>query len=186
MVWIPQFRLRQAVHHLRRGGIVAYPTEAVYGLGCDPLNRQSVDRLLKLKQRSATKGLILIAAQFCQIEKSLDLPSPAIRDKLLTSWPGPITWVVPASNRVPAWLQRQDGTIAVRVTAHEPAAALCQAWGGPIISTSANPSGAPPARTRLKTLQYFPSADLVFVPGVTGRLSQPTAIYDARTGTRLR
>lgn len=186
MTWISRLRLGLAVRQLRKGGLVAYPTEAVYGLGCDPLSLQAVNRLLELKKRPATKGLILIAADFRQIERFMTLPSSVIRDTLLASWPGPVTWIVPASHWVPGWLQRPDGTIAVRVTAHKPAAALCSAFGGPIISTSANPSGAPPARTRLKTLQYFSGADLFFVPGVTGGLNQPTAIYDARTGDRVR
>lgn len=186
MAWLSRFRLRLAARHLRLGGLVAYPTEAVYGLGCDPLNRMAVDRLLALKKRPATKGLVLIAADFRQIEKFLDLGAAGIGDKLMASWPGPITWIVPASPWVPQWLRGERGTIAVRVTSHEAAAALCKAFGGPIISTSANPSGAAPAKTRLKVRQYFPPAELAFLPGTTGGLLRPTPIYDACSGARLR
>jgi L-threonylcarbamoyladenylate synthase len=186
MGWISPFRLRLAVWHLRLGGLVAYPTEAVYGLGCDPLNPKAVAKLLALKQRSATKGLILIAADFRQIETFMKLTEPAIREKLVASWPGPMTWIVPASPWVPSWLRGEKGDIAVRVTSHGPAAALCRAFGGPIISTSANPSGAPPARTRIKTRRYFPGANLTYVPGATGGLRRPTAIYDAHSGMQLR
>lgn len=186
MPWISHFRLRLAARHLRQGGLVAYPTEAVYGLGCDPLNPNAVARLLQLKQRPVAKGLILIAADFKQIETFMEVASPAIREKLQASWPGPITWIVPASPWVPSWLRGENGTIAVRVTSHGPPAALCRAFGGPIISTSANPSGYPPARTRLRTRQYFPAADLAYLPGVIGGLRRPTAIYDALSGARLR
>jgi len=186
MVWISRFRLRLAARHLRRGGLVAYPTEAVYGLGCAPLNGTAVNRLMELKKRPPTKGLILIAAEFGQIEKFLDLSAAGIREKLMATWPGPITWIVPARPWVPHWLRGVQGTIAVRVTSHEPAAALCRAFGGPIVSTSANPSGAAPARTRLKVRQYFRAAELAFLPGTTGGLQRPTSIYDARSGARLR
>ena len=186
MTWISRFRLRLAARHLRRGGIVAYPTEAVYGLGCDPFNPGAVADLLTLKQRPAAKGLILIAANFRQIEPFLAITSPAIRNKLLESWPGPITWIVPASPWVPEWLRGEHDTLAVRVTAHAPSADLCQTFGGPIVSTSANPSGSPPAKSRLKTRQYFNHAGLTYLPGTTSGLSKPTDIFDAQTGTRYR
>ena len=186
MARVSVFRLRLAVRQLRRGGLVAHPTEGVFGLGCDPLNREAVSRLLALKQRPASKGLILIAADFNQLEKFINLAGPTIRNRLLASWPGPVTWIVPANPWVPLWLRGEQGTIATRVTAHGPAAALCRAFGGPIISTSANPSGSPPARTALKTRHYFPEADFVYVPGNTGGLHRPTAIYDASSGLRLR
>lgn len=179
-------RLRLAAKRLRDGGILAYPTEAVWGLGCDPLNQQAVAALRALKGRSAAKGLILIAADFGQIEAFLDLPSQAIRGRLLASWPGPVTWIVPAAKTVPAWLRGRRGTLAVRVTAHPVASALCRAFGGAIVSTSANPSGAKPARTMLKTRRYFSRAALDYLPGVTGTLGKPTAIFDARNGIRLR
>lgn len=186
MVWISPLRLRLAVRHLRRGGLVAYPTEAVYGLGCDPLNPKAVAELRALKQRPAAKGLILIAADFRQLEPFMAPTDSVIREKLLASWPGPTTWIVSASHWVPSWLRGEQGDIAVRVTSHEPAAALCSAFGGPIISTSANPSGSPPARTEIKTRRYFPGANLAYIPGATGDLRRPTAIYDARSGSRLR
>ncbi len=186
MVWVSHFRLRIAAWHLRLGEILAYPTEAVWGLGCDPLNESAVAALLALKRRSAAKGLILIAADFKQIEPFLDIPSLQMRKKMLTSWPSPVTWVVPASRRTPAWLRGDRGTVAVRVTAHPIAAALCRVFGGPIVSTSANPSGARPARTELKIRSYFMGSRLNFLPGAVGGLNKPTAIYDAQSGIRLR
>jgi L-threonylcarbamoyladenylate synthase len=142
--------------------------------------------LLGLKRRPDTKGLILIAADFAQIAPFLDIPAGEMRDRLLAGWPGPVTWIVPAARTTPAWLLGQRGTLAVRVTAHPVAAALCRAFGGAIVSTSANPSGARPARTLLKTRGYFTHAPLHYLPGSLGGLDRPTAIFDARDGTRLR
>nr|MDQ2696242.1 Sua5/YciO/YrdC/YwlC family protein [Pseudomonadota bacterium] len=125
-------RLRQAARILRQGGVIAYPTEAVYGLGCDPRNRRAVQRLLEIKRRPPAKGLILIAADLAQLEPFID-PLPPDRRRLLdAAWPGPVTWLVPA-RRAPVWLRGNHPTLAVRVTAHPLAAALCRAFGGAVV-----------------------------------------------------
>jgi L-threonylcarbamoyladenylate synthase len=184
---ISKFRLRLAARHLQQGGLIAYPTEGVYGLGCDPFNPDAFSRLLELKHRQATKGVILISADFEQIRPLLRLSDFAIQVKMLMTWPGPVTWVAPATDRVPSWLRGQHTSIAVRVTAHPLAAALCRTFGGPIVSTSANISGRPPARSILGVRKYFAgSKELFFIAGRIGQLRQPTPIYDARNGIRLR
>lgn len=166
--------------------MIAYPTEAVYGLGCDPRNLAAIEKLLASKQRPSTKGLILIAENFRQLEPFLDLRHPGLREALKLGWPGPITRIVPAQSWVPELLRGDSGGIAVRVTAHGPSAALCRAFGGPVVSTSANRSGTAPARTRLRVRHYFPGTDLVFLPGELGGRGEPTPIYDALSGKRLR
>jgi L-threonylcarbamoyladenylate synthase len=171
---------------MHNGRILAYPTEAVWGLGCDPLNPHAVETVLALKGRSKSKGLILIAADIGQIEPFIDIQSTEIRKKLLESWPGPVTWIVPATHKTPPWLKGKRGTLAVRVTAHPAASALCRVFGGAIVSTSANPSGARPALTLLKTRLYFTGAPLDFLPGKLGELDKPTAIFDACSGNQLR
>jgi len=186
MVWMPRLRLRLAARQLRQGGLVAYPTEAVWGLGCDPRNEAAVAALLALKRRPAAKGLILIAADFAQVEPFLDIPAGDMRGRLLASWPGPVTWIVPAARRAPRWLCGRRGTLAVRVTAHPAASALCRDFGGAIVSTSANPSGTRPARTLSQTRRYFTGSGLCFLPGELGGLDRPTAIFDARSGARMR
>lgn len=178
------WHLRQAARQLWLGGIVAYPTEAVYGLGCDPFNEHAVQRLLDLKQRPASKGLILLASDFAQIEPCLDL-TPAMRKRMLATWPGPTTWIAPASPELPDWLVI-NGTVAVRVTAHPLAAALSRAFAGPIISTSANPSGRRPARNPLTVLRYFAKSDVLILHGSTSGANRPSAIYDAASGERRR
>ena len=180
------FRTQQAVRHLRNGGILAYPTEAVYGLGCDPLNADAVKRLLRLKQRPYGMGLILIAAGAEQLEPFIHPLAADIEKRMQAGWPGPVTWVAPAQDWVPPWLTGPDHDLAVRVTAHPGCMALCKAFGGPLISTSANPHGAVPAKTAHKTRRYFPHADLHFFPGNIGELQHPTRIIHAQSGRSLR
>ncbi|MBB1473477.1 Sua5/YciO/YrdC/YwlC family protein [Luteimonas sp. MC1782] len=181
-------QLQRATDALRRGGIVACPTEAVWGLGCDPFNEVAVLRLLALKQRAVGKGLILVAAEAAQLDGLVDwqaLPG-ARRDAVLASWPGPHTWVVPAARRVPRWITGDHDSVAVRVSAHPQVAALCRAFGGALVSTSANPGGAPAPRTRAEgDPTLFAAVDAV-LDGDTGGLDRPTPIRDACSGTGLR
>ena len=179
------FKFRQAVHHLRQGGIVAYPTEAVFGLGCEPLNEQAVLRILELKRRPMAKGLILIASSIAQIEPYL-LIDKTILERISPTWPGPVTWLIPAQSWVPIWLTGKHKTLAVRVTAHPVVKALCAEYGGPIVSTSANPAGKPPATSAFKVIQYFSTANLAIINAATDQLEQTTAIFNASDGRRLR
>ena len=183
---IRPWQLRRAVRALDSGGLIACPTEAVYGLGCDPLDADAVLQLLELKQRPMHKGLILIAADFDQLEPWL-APLPAARRRaVLASWPGPHTWIWPVSQTVPVWLRGAHASLAVRVTAHPLARALCAAFGGPLVSTSANPAGQPPARNPLRVRQYFPGGIDCILHGPCAGASGPTRIRDALTGTVLR
>ena len=183
---INPLRLRAVARAVRSGGLIAYPTEAVYGLGCDPRNEPAVRRLLALKRRSAHKGLILIAADFAQLAPFLRPLTPAELGWLHASWPGPHTWLVPARSGTSHWLRGRHDTLAVRVTAHPLAAALCRACGHPLVSTSANLSGQPPIRDP-DELQETLGKDVDYiVPLPPGTLDKPTPIFDARTGQQLR
>jgi L-threonylcarbamoyladenylate synthase len=180
--------LPDAANVLHRGGVVAYPTEAVWGLGCDPFDEAAVLRLLALKQREVAKGLILIAGALEQFDGLLDWEAlPAGRAAAVhASWPGPHTWIVPASARVPRWITGAHEGVAVRVSAHPQVQALCAAFGGPLVSTSANPSGAAPPRTLGDFApQLLAQLDGV-LEGATGGLANPTRIRDARSGDVLR
>ncbi|HHJ39383.1 MAG: tRNA threonylcarbamoyladenosine biosynthesis protein RimN [Methylothermaceae bacteria B42] len=180
-------KLRRAASHLRHGGIAAYPTEAIYGLGCDPWNPDAVYSLLELKQRPVTKGLILIASTFEQLLPFIILPPQPVLERILASWPGPVTWVLPVSPSVPLWLRGEHQTIAARVTAHPIASALCNAFDGALVSTSANPAGRRPARTSIHVRRYFRHANELFIiHGRVGKLARPTPIYDALSGRCLR
>ncbi|MCW8828315.1 MAG: L-threonylcarbamoyladenylate synthase [Gammaproteobacteria bacterium] len=180
------FHLRYARRVLQRGGIVAYPTEAVYGLGCDPLNPQAVMRLLAIKQRPWQKGMILIASSQQQLEPYLRPIGPAVQKKLTQSWPGPVTWLLPARPEVPWWLRGEHVTLAVRVTAHPLAAALCEQFGGPVVSTSANLAGHEPARSALTVRRELGDKVDYILHGTLGNRGRPTEIRDAQTGRIIR
>lgn len=178
--------MRQAAHLLRRGGILAYPTESVFGLGCDPLNSQAVSRLLAIKRRNVDKGLILIADNFEQLKPFVGRIPDHVLAKILQQWPGPITWLLPAAAWVPYWLTGRHSTLAMRVTDHPTAAALCRTAGMPLVSTSANRSGLPPARTPLQVRLRCGGGVNMIMHGATGGQNQPTRIRDALTGATLR
>lgn len=176
------------VRCLRDGGVLACPTEAVWGLGCDPFDEAAVLRLLALKQRAADKGLILVAADAAQLDGLVDWSAlPATRrEAVFASWPGPHTWIVPATARVPRWITGVHDGVAVRVSAHPLLAALCRGFGGPLVSTSANRSGAAPPRTRQELDPGLADALDIIVDGETGGRARPSTIRDARSGRALR
>lgn len=178
----------EAATALHGGGVIAYPTEAVWGLGCDPFDEAAVTRLLAIKHRPVDKGLILIAGALAQLDGLLDwqaLP-PARRDEVLASWPGANTWIVPTTPRVPRWITGNHDGVAVRISAHPTVIALCAAFAGPLVSTSANLGGEPPAFARdaldPRLLAQLDGISL----GETGGLASPTPIRDARSGAQLR
>ncbi|MDH5357563.1 MAG: L-threonylcarbamoyladenylate synthase [Gammaproteobacteria bacterium] len=179
------WRIRQAVATLNKGGIIAYPTEAVYGLGCDPWDEQAVSRLLTIKQRPWQKGLILIAADFNQLQSFINPVPPEILKQLEATWPGPTTWLLPINPDVPDYLCGEHDTIAVRVTAHKQTAELCRSFGDAIISTSANLTGQRPAKTSHEVRWQLPDIDYV-LPGPCGGADKPSEIRDAQTGERIR
>lgn len=184
--WSRNPLIGRAAQIMRAGGVVAYPTEAVWGLGCDPSDQAAVARLLGLKNRSPAKGLILLAADMAQLGPLLEGLDDLQRQRLKQSWPGPSTWLIPHHGRVPAWICGRFESVAVRVTDHPLAAGLSRAFGGPIVSTSVNPQGQPPARNQLQVRRYFGNALDDITPGKVGQRSQPSEIRDLLTGKIVR
>lgn len=179
-------KLRVAARGIGAGDILAYPTEAVYGLGCDPWNEEAVRRLLRIKRRSEHKGLILIASSFRQLLPFVEPLSDERMTTVLATWPGPVTWLLPARAEIPRWLTGRHATLAVRVTAHPVAAALCEYSRSALVSTSANVSDRPPARNALQVRSALGSdLDLILV-GRCGARIQPSTIRDGRTGAVIR
>lgn len=179
-------KIQEAVKILQEGGIIAYPTEAVYGLGCDPFNEAAVERLCHLKNRSEDKGLILIASAWEQLAPLIAQVSPDAIERAQATWPGPVTWVFPASAAVPHLIRGNHATIAVRVTDHSIAHNICHAFGNPIVSTSANHEGKEPARDEATVKKIFENKIDYVVSGEVGNLLNPTEIRDAVTGKILR
>jgi L-threonylcarbamoyladenylate synthase len=173
---------------LRAGAVLVYPTEAVWGIGCDPANPAAVERLLAIKQRPVAKGMILIADSLAAVAAWIDLDAlpPERREAVLASWPGPHTWTLPTTADAPAQLRGQHDTLAIRITAHPVAAALCRAFGGALVSTSANLSGEPAAFSEAELDPRLLADVDAIVAGETGGLAAPTPIRDARSGEIIR
>lgn len=178
--------IQAALKALDTGGVIAYPTEAVFGLGCDPGNPAALQRILDIKAREAHKGFILIAASQNQLTPFLAPVLPAWQAQLDSAWPGPVTFVLPAASSVSPLLSGGRDTLAVRVSAHPLVTRLCNAYGGAIVSTSANVSGHPPLNTGIDVERRFKDSIDVIIDADVGQLSSPTKIIDARTGQRLR
>ncbi|WP_260294569.1 L-threonylcarbamoyladenylate synthase [Sedimenticola hydrogenitrophicus] len=180
------WKLREAARCFRRGGLIAYPTEAVYGLGCDPLNESAMEALLALKQRPAEKGVILIAADFEQLRPFVKPLADPLMQPILASWPGPHTWLLPAADWLPFWLTGVHSSLAVRVTALPLAAALCRACDSPIVSTSANRSGQHPARSALQVRLRLGSRVDCLLHAPLGGSRAPSTIRDGASGRVIR
>lgn len=177
-------RFEDAQKLLQEGMILAYPTEAVYGLGCDPFNKDAVEKILTLKRRPTHKGFIILIADWGQLS-SLTKAIPIEKlEAVQRTWPGPVTWLFPKSANIPEWLCGEHESVAIRMSTHPIAHKLCKE--GPIVSTSANLSGLKPARTLNELEEQFPTGiDAVFA-GDLGGANQPSAIYDVLSGQRLR
>ena len=181
--------IEQAVHALQQGGVIAYPTEAVYGLGCDPKNLSAVKKILDLKQRKKEKGLILIASNFEQLKSYVGPLEKTIENKLLDSWQehrDAITWLVPVDKDVSIYLKGQFETLAVRVSHHPVVKELCDKFAGAIISTSANLATQEAARTADQVKQIFDDKIDFIIDGETDINAQPSEIRDALTDKVIR
>ncbi len=174
----------RAADVLRRGGVIANATEAVVGLAARADEQGAGKRIRHLKRRPRAKPFIVVVADLEQLSKFVKLETPCL-EQVLASWPGPHTWVLPATRNAPRWLVGRTQDIAVRVTAHPQMSALCRVVG-PIVSTSANPAGRRPARSMLAARRYFRARVDLYLAGVLGASSRPTTIRHGGTGNLLR
>ncbi|MEX0739270.1 MAG: L-threonylcarbamoyladenylate synthase [Pseudohongiella sp.] len=185
-------QIKKAARVVDAGGVIAYPTEAVWGLGCDPDNRDACLALLQIKQRPVEKGMILVAASVAQFATLL-APLPQAQQQILQqAWAGqsrtgPITFLVPdAHDQVPWWVKGEHSAVALRVSLHPLVQQLCAAIGAPLVSTSANIAGAPAATTRLKVEKAL-GAQLDYVlPGALGGADRPSQIIELSSGRVVR
>ena len=145
--------LEEALNDLRLGKVIAYPSEGVWGLGCDPENKEAVSFLLKLKKRPIEKGLILVGSNLDQMKPYIDIEK--YKSKLMTKWPGAHTWIVPTKT-APKWIIGDFSSIALRLTDHPTIKDICEGFGGAIVSSSANLQGHAVAMTKedVKNLIY--------------------------------
>jgi L-threonylcarbamoyladenylate synthase len=185
-------RLRRGARILRKGGVLAYPTEGVYGLGCDPFNFAAVQRIWDIKGRAADKGLIIIGATLAHFEPLLTssaLRSLANAEATRAQQPASqrsTTWVVHARSDVPMWLSGGRSSLAVRLTRHGRARALCCAFRGALVSTSANISGARAAHSAQQARRWLPRAPDWILGGQVGGELRPSRIVELESGRVLR
>jgi L-threonylcarbamoyladenylate synthase len=179
------FHLQMAAWALRSGGVVAHATEGVWGLACDPFDLEAVAKVLALKGRAVSKGLIVIGADADDFADELAELNEVDEARVRRSWPGAHTWLVPNA-RFPYWISGGRETVAVRVPAHRQARRLCATFGGPLVSTSANPSRRPAARSELQVRRYFSGNVDRVLHGSTGGNAAPSEIRDAVSGVRFR
>jgi len=181
----PTLREAELLHVLSAEGVVAVPAEAVWGLSCDPWSWHAVSELLALKQRPVNKGLILVGSDMQQFSKLLSPLSERERQTLGLSWPGANTWLVPNQGIYPPWVTGGHEEVAIRVTSAPALARLCNHWGGPLVSTSANPAGAQPANLRSQVVRYF-GTSIPTAAGSIQRSGRPSVIRRMETGEVLR
>ena len=180
------WHIHEAVRHLASGGVIAYPTDSVYGLGCNPFDGVAVLHLLALKQRSPSHGVILIGAHSNDFAPFLQPLSNATARRMQQTDEAPVTWVLPCRPETPTWLTGQHDTLAVRVTNHPVAMALCEAWGGALVSTSANIRGRRPATSPLGVRKAFNGRLDYILHNPAGATNRPSTIRDGLTGEVLR
>lgn len=171
---------------IRQGGVIAYPTEAVWGLGCDPFNESAVRRILDLKSRPEYKGLILIAGAEQQLTPWLNTLKPKISDRLISINETPTSWVVPDTSITPSWVRGEHQSVAIRLSQHKPVQALCEAFQGVLVSTSANPAGLDPAMTAEEVSAYFGNQIDAIYDAPLGGASQPSQVRDIISDTLFR
>lgn len=183
MTPLPDIRRLRAF--LKRGGIIAYPTESCYGLGCDPANRRAVRRILRLKQRPQSKGVIVIGSDIQQFRRYLAPVPSGLSARLGEWWPGPNTLLLPTSTRCPRWLRGKHDTLAVRISAHPECNRLCHALDMPLISTSANRTGRVSIKDARTCIRAF-GVHVLVLPGRIGQRKRPSRIVDPLSGITFR
>ena len=174
--------LGSIVEALKEGNVIAYPTEGVWGLGCDPLNEAAVLKLISLKNRSIDKGLILIGSDINQFSDFVDIDR--YKDELLSKWPGPHTWLVPAKDKISKLITGNSDKIALRLSSHKEVIDICDKFESAIISSSANKENSPTLDTSEEIRKVFP--EVVILQGELGGLNRPSKIQDLITGVYIR
>ncbi|CAL1329111.1 Sua5/YciO/YrdC/YwlC family protein [Candidatus Providencia siddallii] len=174
--------IENAIKYLNKKKIIAYPTESVFGLGCDPDCEIAVNTLLKLKQRSIEKGFILISNNYQNFKKYINDNSLTEKQKkiMFSTWPGHITWTIQAKITTPKWLTGKFDTLAIRIINYEPIKTLCNKYGKPIISTSANLNGQKPCKTKNEVIKLF--KNIYVIDGLIGGSTKQSEIRNSKTG----
>lgn len=181
---LSKFQILKAARIIQNEGVIAYPTESVFGLGCNPLSEQAVFRILQLKHRPVEKGLIIIAASLDQLNPFINISKQ--EEEKITSYPSPMTWLVNKSELTPHWISGKHSKVAIRICQHPDVINLCKQLKHPIVSTSANPARLKPANTTLQARHYFSNQVDMYLNASTGKLNRPTPITDLEKNILIR
>ena len=170
---------------LQQGGVLAYPTEAVWGLGCDPFNQRAFETILQLKRRDPAKGVIVLFANYAQLAPYLSSPIQIQQGPRVTSY---LVNIKPGA--MPSWIMGQHAKLAVRICEHQLVQQLIHQSGRPLVSTSLNPQGKQPAKHAFQVWRYFRAAlqqkQLQICQGSVGNELRPSRIIDAESQRILR
>jgi len=183
---LSNWKISRASTCIRDGGIIAYPTEAIFGLGCDPANPKAVAHLLAIKHRPVSKGLILVAAHRAQLDPWLQTLPASLEQRLQRRRRNATTWLAPAAADCPVWLTGQHRTLAIRISTHPLIQALCQSLDSALVSTSANTGGHPPARSILEVQLAFATGVDYILSGPLGGRQHTSTIRDLVSGRTVR
>jgi L-threonylcarbamoyladenylate synthase len=181
------WRVQYAAEVIRAGGLVAHPTEAVWGLACDPFNEQAVSSLLNLKKRPRDKGMILVSGCVEHFYPLLDALPPELQRRFMLEAECPTTWLVPdVYDIVPPLIKGRFSSVALRLSRHPLTVALSKRLDSPLVSTSANPAGKPPAKNLREVRRYFYQDVDYLLDGRLGGYSKPSVIRDLVSGDAVR
>lgn len=179
-------QIENAVSVLRAGGVIAYPTEYCFGFGCDPGNAEALSRLLKIKQRKREQGVILVASTLDQVSEYANLDGLEHLARIIDSWPGPNTWLLPATELVSTWVRGEHSSVAMRISAHPICLSLCTEFAHPIVSTSANRHGQDALLSADDVRKEFTDELDYIVDAPVGNATSASIIRNAVTGEQLR
>ena len=177
--------VKDVICHLKSGEVIGYPTEAVYGIGCDPWNQSSVEKIAKIKGRKKRQTFLMVASSIDQLTDLIDISR--LSSQVKSSWPGHTTWLIKAKENVPYWLQdEQTNKVGVRISNHPLVRELCSEYGKPIISTSANISGKEEIKNQQEFIRTFSSDINYLVDGDLGDYDKASMIIDMETNKKIR
>lgn len=177
--------VKDVICHLKSGEVIGYPTEAVYGIGCDPWNQSSVEKIAKIKGRKKRQTFLMVASSIDQLTDLIDISR--LSSQVKSSWPGHTTWLIKAKENVPYWLQdEQTNKVGVRISNHPLVRELCSEYGKPIISTSANMSGKEEIKNQQEFIRTFSSNINYLVDGDLGDYDKASMIIDMETNRKIR
>ena len=177
--------VKDVICHLKSGEVIGYPTEAVYGIGCDPWNQSSVEKIAKIKGRERRQTFLMVASSIDQLTDLIDISR--LSPQVTSSWPGHTTWLIKAKDNVPYWLQdEQTNKVGIRISNHPLVRELCNEFGKPIISTSANISGKEEIKNQQEFMRTFSSDINYLVDGDLGDYDKASMIIDMETNKKIR